>query len=143
LRAWPLRILIQTDRCIRTACTLFRSHWLDIIGGMGVTWVGDKSRIVKIYHNALLSVVKQTLAEPTVLAQKSAVPLQAFLDFINYSVMGSDFLPIHVVRMRAPGLQQNVHTRTPAEIHGPRTVAGQKHGVPTPTASATWINKPG
>jgi len=52
---------------------------------------GELARIVKICHNVFLGVVTQSLAEITVLAQKAGVPRQAFLDFINQSVMGSTF----------------------------------------------------
>jgi 3-hydroxyisobutyrate dehydrogenase len=52
---------------------------------------GELSRIVKICHNVFLGVVTQSLAEITVLAQKAGVPRQAFLDFMNQSVMGSTF----------------------------------------------------
>jgi 3-hydroxyisobutyrate dehydrogenase len=59
----------------------------------GVTYVGEgeTARIVKICHNVLLGVIAQSLAEVTILAQKSGVPRHAFLDFINKSVVGSVF----------------------------------------------------
>ena len=47
--------------------------------------------MVKICHNLLLGVVAQSLAEITVLAEKGGVPRHAFLEFINNSVMGSQF----------------------------------------------------
>jgi 3-hydroxyisobutyrate dehydrogenase-like beta-hydroxyacid dehydrogenase len=61
--------------------------------GPGVTYVGDGeiARTVKICHNVFLAIVAQSLAEVTILAQKSGVPRHAFLDFINQSVMGSVF----------------------------------------------------
>ena len=49
---------------------------------------GELARIVKICHNVFLGVVIQSLAEITVLAQKAGVPRDAFLDFMNQSVMG-------------------------------------------------------
>lgn len=52
---------------------------------------GELARIVKICHNVLLGVVTQSMAEVTVLAEKSGVPRHAFLDFLNKSVMGSTF----------------------------------------------------
>lgn len=59
----------------------------------GVTYVGEGeiARTVKICHNVFLAIVAQSLAEVTILAQKSGVPRHAFLDFINKSVMGSVF----------------------------------------------------
>jgi 3-hydroxyisobutyrate dehydrogenase len=59
----------------------------------GVSYVGEGelSRICKIAHNVMLSVVIQNLAEITVLAEKAGVSRHAFLGFINDGVMGSMF----------------------------------------------------
>jgi 3-hydroxyisobutyrate dehydrogenase-like beta-hydroxyacid dehydrogenase len=61
--------------------------------GSGVSYVGDGelARVVKICHNLFLGVVAQSLAEITVLAEKSGVARSALLEFINNSVMGSAF----------------------------------------------------
>jgi len=61
--------------------------------GRGVTYVGEgeTARTVKLCHNLFLGVVAQSLAEVTVLAQKSGISRQAFLDCLNKSVMGSLF----------------------------------------------------
>lgn len=61
--------------------------------GRGVTYVGEGevARIVKIAHNVFLGVVIQSLAEITVLAEKAGVTREAFLSFLNDSVMGSVF----------------------------------------------------
>ena len=61
--------------------------------GRGVTYVGDGevARLVKIAHNVFLGVVTQSLAEITVLAEKGGVSREAFLSFLNDSVMGSVF----------------------------------------------------
>lgn len=61
--------------------------------GIGVTYVGEGelARMVKICHNLLLGIVAQSLAEITVLAEKGGVKRSAFLEFINNSVMGSQF----------------------------------------------------
>ena len=61
--------------------------------GRGVTYVGDGevARTVKLCHNLFLGVVAQSLAEITVLAEKSGISRQAFLDCLNKSVMGSLF----------------------------------------------------
>ncbi|MEV4775895.1 NAD(P)-dependent oxidoreductase [Microbacterium sp. LTA6] len=61
--------------------------------GRGVTYVGEGevARTVKIAHNVFLGVVTQSLAEITVLAEKSGVTREAFLSFLNDSVMGSVF----------------------------------------------------
>ncbi len=111
---------------------------LEIIGGHGVTYVGDGelSRIVKICHNVLLGVVTESLSELTVLAQKSGVPRHAFLDFINKSVMGSVFS-----RYKTPGwvnLDWSV-TFTPELMRKDMDLGlalGRRHEVPMPTAAA-------
>ena len=61
--------------------------------GHGVTYVGEgeAARTVKLCHNLFLGVVAQSLAEVTVLAQKSGISRQAFLACLNKSVMGSLF----------------------------------------------------
>ncbi|HEX4443716.1 MAG TPA: NAD(P)-dependent oxidoreductase [Galbitalea sp.] len=61
--------------------------------GRGVTYVGEGevARLVKICHNVLLGVVTQSLAEIVVLAEKGGVSREAFLSFLNDSVMGSTF----------------------------------------------------
>lgn len=61
--------------------------------GRGVTYVGEGevARLVKIAHNVFLGVVTQSLAEITVLAEKGGVTREAFLNFLNDSVMGSVF----------------------------------------------------
>jgi len=113
--------------------------YLRIIGGMGVSYVGEgeEARIVKICHNVLLGVVTQSLAELSVLAEKSGVPRHAFLDFINKSVMGSVFS-----RYKTPALV-NLDwsvTFTPELLRKDMDLGlelGRKYEVPMPTASVT------
>jgi 3-hydroxyisobutyrate dehydrogenase len=115
------------------------SGLLEIVGGLGSTWVGEGelSRIVKICHNVFLGVVTQSLAELTVLAQKSGVPRHAFLDFMNKSVMGSVFS-----RYKTPGwvnLDWSV-TFTPELMRKDMDLGlalGRTHEVPMPTAAVT------
>jgi 3-hydroxyisobutyrate dehydrogenase-like beta-hydroxyacid dehydrogenase len=65
--------------------------YLELLGAP--TYVGDseQARIVKICHNLFLGTVAQSMAEITVLAEKSGVSREAFLACINSSVMGSLF----------------------------------------------------
>lgn len=111
--------------------------FLEIIGALGVTWVGEGelSRIVKICHNVFLGVVTESLAELTVLAEKSGVPRHAFLEFMNSSVMGSVFS-----RYKTPGwvnLDWSV-TFTPELMRKDMDLGlalGRQHEVPMPTAA--------
>jgi 3-hydroxyisobutyrate dehydrogenase len=61
--------------------------------GSGATYVGEGelARVVKLCHNLFLGTVAQSMAEITVLAQKSGVSREALLACINSSVMGSLF----------------------------------------------------
>jgi 3-hydroxyisobutyrate dehydrogenase len=61
--------------------------------GSGATYVGEGelARVVKICHNLFLGTVAQSMAEVSVLAEKSGVTREAFLACINSSVMGSLF----------------------------------------------------
>ncbi|MCB1490227.1 MAG: NAD(P)-dependent oxidoreductase [Rhodobiaceae bacterium] len=64
-------------------------------------WVGEgeQARIVKICHNLYLGMIVQSLSEVTALAEKSGVPRSAFLEFLNNTVMASDW-----VRKRTPDM---------------------------------------
>ncbi|MGH3416556.1 MAG: NAD(P)-dependent oxidoreductase [Actinocrinis sp.] len=65
---------------------------LEILG-RSVSYVGegDSARVVKLAHNMLLGVVAQTLAEVSTLAQRYGVSRTALMQFLNSSVLGSDF----------------------------------------------------
>ena len=111
--------------------------YLKMIGAMGVSHVGDGelARTVKICHNVFLGVVTQSLAELTILAQKSGVSRHAFLDFMNNSVMGSIF-----TRYKTPGWvnQEYPVTFTPELMRKDMDLGlamGRTHEVPMPTAS--------
>jgi 3-hydroxyisobutyrate dehydrogenase len=74
--------------------------YLNLLGS-GATYVGEDelARIVKLCHNLFLGTVAQSMAEITILAEKSGVSRQAFLACINASVMGSLF-----TRYKTPAL---------------------------------------
>jgi 3-hydroxyisobutyrate dehydrogenase len=111
---------------------------LDVLG-RGVTYVGEgeQARLVKIAHNVYLGVVIQSLAEVTVLAERGGVSRAAFLDFLNKSVLGSEF-----TRYKAPALVNldfhttftNVLLRKDFQLG---LSAGRDLGVPMPLAAAT------
>ena len=107
--------------------------------GQGVSYVGEGelSRIAKICHNVMLGVVIQNLCEITILAEKAGMKRQAFLDFLNKSVMGSTF-----TRYKAPALVNlDFHvTFTPELLRKDIDLginAGKTLGVPMPLASVT------
>ena len=106
--------------------------------GVGVTYVGEGelARMVKICHNLLLGVVAQSLAEITVLAEKGGVKRSAFLEFINNSVMGSQFS-----RYKTPAFVNLdwTPTFTPVLLRKDWTgiKAAKELGVPLPVTKVT------
>lgn len=60
---------------------------------------GEQARLVKICHNLYLGMLVQSLSEVTTLAEKSGVPREAFLEFLNHTVLATDW-----VRKRTPDL---------------------------------------
>ncbi|MCW2752277.1 MAG: 6-phosphogluconate dehydrogenase, NAD-binding protein, partial [Aeromicrobium sp.] len=59
----------------------------------------EQSRLVKLCTNLYLGMMAQALVEVTVLAEKGGTDRAAFLDFLNATVLGSDW-----VRRRTPEL---------------------------------------
>ena len=107
--------------------------------GHGVTWVGEGevARLVKIAHNILLGVVIQALAEITVLAERGGVSRQAFLEFLNDSVMGSTF-----TRYKSPAIVNLDFTPTftmplLSKDFDLGLAAAHEFSVPMPIAAAT------
>jgi 3-hydroxyisobutyrate dehydrogenase len=110
--------------------------YLDLLGA-GATYVGEGelARIVKLCHNLFLGVVTQSLAEVTVLAEKSGVSRQAFLACLNASVMGSAFS-----RYKSPALVNlDFHATFTAELlrkdFDLGLAAAREREVPLPVAS--------
>src|ERR1022692_2661638 len=111
--------------------------YLDLLGA-GATYVGEGelARTVKLCHNLFLGVVTQSLAEVTILAQKSGVSRQALLACLNASVMGSTF-----TRYKAPAfVNLDFHpTFTTSLLRKDFDLglaAARQHEVPMPIASA-------
>ena len=69
------------------------SPLMEVIAPRGVSYVGggELARICKIAHNVMLGVVIENLIEITLLTNKLGVRREAFLAFLNNSVMGSMF----------------------------------------------------
>lgn len=113
--------------------------YLDILGA-GATYVGEGelARAVKLCHNLFLGVVIQSLAEVTVLAQKSGISRQALLACLNKSVLGSVFS-----QYKTPALVNlDFHpTFTAALLRKDFDLglaAAREHEVPMPVASTAY-----
>jgi 3-hydroxyisobutyrate dehydrogenase len=107
--------------------------------GRSVTYVGDgeAARLVKIYHNLLLGIYTQALAEILVLGEKSGVKREAVMEFINNSVMGSIFS-----QYKTPALVNlDFHpTFTPVLLRKDFDLGlteARKHEVPMPITNLT------
>ncbi len=119
----------------RAAFDLARPY-LDLLGA-GATYVGDGelARMVKLCHNLFLGVVTQSLAEVTILAQKSGVSREAFLTCLNKSVMGSQF-----TRYKSPAfVNLDFHPTFTATLlrkdFDLGLAAAREHEVPLPVAA--------
>lgn len=67
----------------------------------------EQSRLVKLCHNLYLGIMTQALAEVTTLAEKGGTDRAAFLEFLNGTVVSSDW-----VRKRTPDLVKKDWTPT-------------------------------
>jgi 3-hydroxyisobutyrate dehydrogenase len=113
--------------------------YLDILGA-GATYVGEGelARAVKLCHNLFLGVVIQSLAEVTVLAQKSGISREALLACLNKSVLGSVFS-----QYKTPALVNlDFHPTFTAALLRKDFDLGlataREHEVPMPVASAAY-----
>jgi 3-hydroxyisobutyrate dehydrogenase len=107
--------------------------------GRSVTYVGEgeAARLVKIYHNLLLGIYTQALAEILVLGDRGGVSREAIMDFINNSVMGSIFS-----QYKTPALVNlDFHpTFTPVLLRKDFDLGlaeARKHEVPMPITNLT------
>ena len=74
--------------------------YLDAIGKTSIyVGEGEQARLVKICHNLYLGLIVQSIAEVTSLAEKAGVPRAAFLDFLNSTVLATEW-----VRRRTPDM---------------------------------------
>jgi 3-hydroxyisobutyrate dehydrogenase len=112
---------------------------IEVFAPRGVSYVGDGelARICKIAHNVMLGVVISNLVEITLLANKMGVPREAFLAFMNNSVMGSMF-----TRYKAPALVNLdwTTTFTPELLRKDLDLGlalGREWDVPMPVTAAT------
>ena len=112
---------------------------MEVVAPQGVSYVGEGelARVCKIAHNVMLGVVIENLIEITLLANKMGVPRQAFLAFMNNSVMGSMF-----TRYKAPSLVNLdwTTTFTPELLRKDLDLGlalGREWDVPMPVTAAT------
>ncbi|MEA2976390.1 MAG: 3-hydroxyisobutyrate dehydrogenase [Alphaproteobacteria bacterium] len=112
---------------------------IEVFAPAGVSYVGEGelARVCKIAHNVMLGVVIENLIEITLLANKMGVPREAFLRFMNNSVMGSMF-----TRYKAPALVNLdwTTTFTPELLRKDIDLGlelGREYDVPMPVTAAT------
>jgi 3-hydroxyisobutyrate dehydrogenase len=110
--------------------------YLDLLGA-GATYVGEGelARTVKLCHNLFLGVITQSLAEVTILAQRSGISREALLTCLNKSVLGSTF-----TRYKTPAfVNLDFHPTFTAELlrkdFDLGLAAGREREVPLPVAS--------
>jgi 3-hydroxyisobutyrate dehydrogenase len=111
--------------------------YLDLLGA-GATYVGDGelARIVKLCHNLVLGIVTQSLAEVTVLAEKSGISRQALLTCLNNSVMGSTFSTYKTPAFVNLDFHPTFTSSLLRKDFDLGLAAAREHEVPMPIASA-------
>jgi 3-hydroxyisobutyrate dehydrogenase len=111
--------------------------YLDILGA-GATYVGEGelARTVKLCHNLFLGVVTQSLAEVTVLAEKSGISRRALLACLNNSVMGSTFSKYKTPAFVNLDFHPTFTSRLLRKDFDLGLAAAREHEVPMPIASA-------
>ncbi len=105
--------------------------------GAGSTYVGEGelARTVKLCHNLFLGVVTQSLAEVTVLAEKSGVSRHAFLACLNDSVMGSTFTRYKTPAMVNLDFEATFTAALLRKDFDLGLAAAREHEVPLPVAA--------
>lgn len=111
--------------------------YLDILGA-GATYVGEGelARTVKLCHNLFLGVVTQSLAEVTVLAEKSGISRRALLACLNNSVMGSTFSKYKTPAFVNLDFHPTFTSSLLRKDFDLGLAAARQHEVPMPIASA-------
>src|SRR6201996_7941162 len=122
------------DAACKTAMPL-----IEVFAPRGASYVGEGelARVCKIAHNVMLGVVIENLIEITLLTNKLGVPREAFLAFLNNSVMGSMF-----TAYKSPALVNLdwTTTFTPELLRKDLDLGlelGRENDVPMPITSAT------
>ena len=110
--------------------------YLNLLGA-GATYVGEGelARTVKLCHNLLLGVVTQTMAEITVLAEKSGISREVFLSCLNKSVMGSQFTRYKSPAFVSLDFQPTLTATLLRKDFDLGLAAARERGVPVPVAS--------
>jgi 3-hydroxyisobutyrate dehydrogenase len=111
--------------------------YLDILGA-GATYVGEGelARTVKLCHNLFLGVITQSLAEVTVLAEKSGISRQALLACLNKSVLGSTFSGYKTPAFVNLDFHPTFTSTLLRKDFDLGLAAARQHEVPMPIASA-------
>jgi 3-hydroxyisobutyrate dehydrogenase len=115
------------------------SPYLNLLGA-GATYVGDGelARMVKLCHNLFLGVVTQSLAEITVLAEKSGISRHALLACLNDSVMGSTFSKYKTPAFVNLDFHPTFTSSLLRKDFDLGLAAAREHEVPMPIASAVY-----
>ena len=88
----------------------------------------EQARLVKLCHNLYLGMMVQALAEVTSLAEKGGTDRAAFLEFLNGTVLASDWVRKRSPDLVAAGLDADVHHRAAAQGFRPGAGRGAVAG---------------
>lgn len=112
---------------------------LEILG-RSVSYVGegDAARVVKLGHNILLGVIAQTLAEVATLTQRYGVSRTVFMQFLNASVLGSDFTRYKTPAMLNLDFAPTFSTELLRKDFDLGLAAARAMEIPMPVAAAAY-----
>lgn len=99
---------------------------------------GEEARLVKLAHNLLLGVITQALVEATALVEKGGVPASAFLEFIDGSVLGSEFIAYKGPAIRTHDYEPTFTTENLRKDFDLGLGAARALEVPMPATATTY-----
>lgn len=99
---------------------------------------GEEARLVKLAHNLVLGVITEALSEATTLARKGGVRPEAFLDFIEGSVLGSSFIENKGQTIRTRDYQPTFTTENLRKDFDLGLAAARTLEVPMPVTATTY-----
>lgn len=90
-------VVAEGDSCLvvsgpETTFRRVKPHLLQISKAAVYAGEEEQSRLVKLCHNLYLGMMVQSLVEVTALAEKGGTSRAAFLEFLNGTVLGSDWV---------------------------------------------------
>ncbi|WP_229117925.1 NAD(P)-dependent oxidoreductase [Enemella evansiae] len=113
--------------------------YLEAIGKASVhAGEDEQSRLVKLCHNLYLGLIVQSVSEVTTLAEKAGVPRAAFLEFLNNTVLGTEWVRRRTPDMLSLDLTPTFTTELLRKDFDLGLAAAREHEVTMPLAGSVF-----